>query len=149
MRPQIIQDLELEKYGFKYLPRNPSSFTPTLLDSSYGGKYLLLGDDAQANWNSIAQFSVKDADAFPKYEDFLGQVREILQPLLDSPLPSPMLPGTTGSWADKMRDLGTFGKLIQVGYKNRKVLVPFYELFTGPGLKIKAIYTFSFYFIVF
>lgn len=28
-RPQIIKELELEKYGFKYLPRNPSSFTPT------------------------------------------------------------------------------------------------------------------------
>jgi hypothetical protein len=25
LRPQIIKDLELEKYGFKYLPRNPSS----------------------------------------------------------------------------------------------------------------------------
>ena len=36
------------------------------------GKYLLLGEDAQDNWNSIAQFSVKDADAFVKYEVFLG-----------------------------------------------------------------------------
>ena len=37
-----------------------------------GGKYLILGDDAQENWNSIAQFSVKDADAFVQYEKFLG-----------------------------------------------------------------------------
>ena len=36
------------------------------------GKYLILGDDAKENWNSIAQFSVKDADAFIKYEEFLG-----------------------------------------------------------------------------
>ena len=36
------------------------------------GKYLILGDDAQENWNSIAQFSVKDANAFVKYEEFLG-----------------------------------------------------------------------------
>lgn len=29
MRPQIIRELGLEKHGFKYLPRDPSSFTPT------------------------------------------------------------------------------------------------------------------------
>lgn len=29
LRPQIISDLGLEKHGFKYLPRDPSSFTPT------------------------------------------------------------------------------------------------------------------------
>jgi hypothetical protein len=38
----------------------------------YIGKYLLLGEDAEENWDSIAQFSVKDADAFVKYELFLG-----------------------------------------------------------------------------
>ena len=71
LRPSIIKELELEKYGFKYLPRNPSSFTPTLTDSPHKGKYLLLGDDQKANWESIAQFSKHDADAFPMYEDFL------------------------------------------------------------------------------
>lgn len=29
LRPQIIKELELERHGFKYLPRDPSSFTPT------------------------------------------------------------------------------------------------------------------------
>ena len=36
------------------------------------GKYLILGDNTEENWNSIAQFSKKDADAFVKYEEFLG-----------------------------------------------------------------------------
>ena len=26
--PEIVQDLELEKYGYEVIPRNPSSFTP-------------------------------------------------------------------------------------------------------------------------
>ena len=39
----------------------------------FQGKYLILGDDAQENWNSIAQFSKKDADAYVKYEEFLGK----------------------------------------------------------------------------
>jgi hypothetical protein len=64
--------------------------TVTPLDA---GKYLMLGGDAEANWKSVAQvgacaecthrcvtnvrqFSVKDADALPKYEAFLDKVRQ-------------------------------------------------------------------------
>lgn len=77
LRPQIIADLELEKYGFKYLPRNPSSFTPTLRDSPYDGKYLMLGEDEDQNYKSIAQFSVNDAEAYPHYEAFLGESSQL------------------------------------------------------------------------
>ncbi len=127
MRPQIIQELELEKYGFKYLPRNPSSFTPTLNNSSYHGKYLMLGDDENANYDSIAQFSVRDADNFGKYEHFLGQARELIQPLLDSPLPNPMV----GNLKDRLRSMRTIKDLLSIGYQHRDILVDFYELLTG------------------
>src|SRR5829696_7632084 len=40
LRPEIIRDLELKKYGFEMLPRSPSSFTP-LPD----GRSLLMGPD--------------------------------------------------------------------------------------------------------
>lgn len=33
------------------------------------------------------QFSVKDADAYPEYEEFLGKIRELVNPLLDGPPP--------------------------------------------------------------
>ena len=46
-----------QKYGFKLLPRNPSSFTPSLVDGPLQGKYLLLGDDSAKNHASIAQVS--------------------------------------------------------------------------------------------
>jgi L-2-hydroxyglutarate oxidase LhgO len=42
------------------LPRNPSSFTPTL-----DGRYLLLGPDAAFNEAEIKKFSKKDALAYP------------------------------------------------------------------------------------
>jgi hypothetical protein len=87
LRPKIIQDLELEKYGFKYLARDPSSFTPTLASSPYRGKYLMLGENEKDNYKSIAQFSTKDAETYPQYEEFLGKVREVITPLLDNPLP--------------------------------------------------------------
>ena len=74
LRPQIIEDLELEKHGFKYLPRDPSSFTPSLVDGPLRGKHLMLWGDEAKTHASISQFSAKDADAFPLYEEFLGQV---------------------------------------------------------------------------
>jgi hypothetical protein len=74
LRPQIVSELGLETRGFKYLTRDPSSFTPTRLDSAYGGKSLILGSDSAANAASIAQFSQRDAEAFEHYEAFLGQV---------------------------------------------------------------------------
>jgi phytoene dehydrogenase-like protein len=131
-RPQIIVDLELEKYGFKYLPRNPSSFTPTRLNSAHEGKYLLLGESDVENSRSIAQFSQRDAEAFPKYEAFLGQIREIMQPLLDNAPPDL----TEGRIREKLRTLQTIGELASISYKNKDVLVPFYELFTGPAALI-------------
>lgn len=141
LRPQIIEDLQLHKHGFKYLPRNPSSFTPTKLDSHYGGKYLLLGDDASANWQSIAQFSTRDADNFEKYESMLGEVRELLQPLLDNPLPDPLalMPWDSRgamSWKERAHHVRTMGQLGRAAYRHRDVLVPFYELLTGPAQQI-------------
>eukprot|EP01034_Spumella_vulgaris_P021985 gene21985-28072_t len=132
LRPQIITDLELDKYGFKYLPRNPSSFTPTKLDSINGGKYLLLGESDAENCRSIAQFSQKDAKAYLKYEAFLGQIRDIMQPLLDNAPPDL----TEGGLREKMRTVKALSELASVGYRNRDVLVPFYELFTGPAAHI-------------
>lgn len=134
LRPQIIEELELKKRGFKYISRDPSSFTPTLLDSKYAGKYLMLGSNDQANWKSIAQFSECDADAYVKYEEFLGQVRDVLQPLLDAAPPT--LDPTKHSLKETAYNLSTLSQLARVGFRNREVLVPFYELFVGPATQL-------------
>ncbi len=128
LRPQIIQELGLEDRGFKYLPRDPSSFTPT---ATADGKSLILGSDEAANWRSIAQFSARDADAFPAYEAFLGQARELVEPLLDAAPPDPL--DTAASWAERRHTLATLSTLMSVGWKHRQALVPFYELFTAPA----------------
>ena len=62
LRPEIIRDLELKRYGFEMLPRNPSSFTPFP-----DGRYLLMGPDPELNRREVSKFSVKDADALPRY----------------------------------------------------------------------------------
>lgn len=132
LRPHIIKDLELEKYGFKYLPRNPSSFTPTKLESEYKGKYLLLGDDEKLNYESIAQFSKKDAEIFPKYEAFLSQIRDVMQPLIDHP-PFDLASLTNSNLPEKLRAVSKMKDAGVVMLQNKDVLASFYELFTGPA----------------
>ena len=87
--PEIVEELELEKHGYKVLPRNPSSFTP--FDD---GRYLFLGPDPQANHDEIKKFSENDARVFSDYEAFLERVAEQIEPVLSRrspdlfPLPS-------------------------------------------------------------
>src|SRR5579885_106310 len=77
-RPEIVRDLELRKFGFEMLPRDPSSFTPFP-----DGRSLLMGPDAALTRSEIARFSAKDADAYPRYEAFLSEIAEVLEPMLD------------------------------------------------------------------
>ena len=93
--PRIIEELELPRHGLEILPRNPSSFTPVP-----DGRFLLLGHDRKLNRESIAQFSEQDAAAYGRYEDFLTDVAERLEPLLIEPVPSlpPRLAETRTWW---------------------------------------------------
>lgn len=151
LRPHIIEDLKLQQYGFKYLPRDPSSFTPTKANSVYQGKYLLLGSNEHANYQSIAQFSSRDAENFPKYEEFLGErapdsslcccahinvclgkVRDIMQPIIDNPPIDPF----EGAFQERMQTMKAMEALSTQCIKHKDVLVPFYELFTGPATQL-------------
>ena len=132
LRPQIIAELNLKKYGFKYITRDPSSFTPTLLNSKYQGKYLLLGSSNEMNHKSISQFSTSDADAFTQYEHFLGQISNLIQPILDCPPPDL----TQGCIKEKLSTISNLNNIIKVGYKHKEILLPFYELLVGPATTI-------------
>ena len=83
--PEIIRDLRLKANGLAILPRSPSSFTP-LPD----GRSLTLGPDARLCRNEISKFSTKDADAWPKYNQLLERVAQVLEPLLSKAAPDPL-----------------------------------------------------------
>ena len=88
--PEIIRELRLAEYGFKVLPRSPSSFTP-LPD----GRSLLMGPEPGLNQREIAKFSTRDAESFPRYESLLERVAAALEPALSSPAPDVLpLPST-------------------------------------------------------
>src|SRR5438132_7633765 len=63
LRPEIIRDLELSRYGFELLPRSPSSFTPFP-----DGRFLLIGPDKTLTSAQLAEFSPRDAAAHPRHE---------------------------------------------------------------------------------
>merc|ERR1719506_2018869 len=92
------------EYGLEFLPRDPSSFTPTLLDGPHGGKSLMLWGDVEKTHESVRQFSERDADVLPEYEAFLDKVRDIIDPILDGP---PIdLQGKWRGRLDKIRRVG-------------------------------------------
>eukprot|EP00929_Paragymnodinium_shiwhaense_P033185 TRINITY_DN18267_c0_g3_i1.p1 TRINITY_DN18267_c0_g3~~TRINITY_DN18267_c0_g3_i1.p1 ORF type:complete len:588 (+),score=79.50 TRINITY_DN18267_c0_g3_i1:95-1858(+) len=131
LRPNIIKDLNLDKHGLTFLPRDPWSFTPSLMDGPYKGKSLMLWSDEEKSKTSIAQFSEADAEAFGEYEAFLGRVREFVDPMIDGP---PIdLSGRRQELLDKAKRAA---KLFTVGVRNRQTVVPFWELLTGPAMPL-------------
>jgi phytoene dehydrogenase-like protein len=77
LRPDIIHELELVRYGF--LPiLMPSSFAPM-----ENGDYLLLGPDRDENIREIMRHSAHDADAMDRYEHDMERVCHLLKPLFD------------------------------------------------------------------
>jgi phytoene dehydrogenase-like protein len=93
-RPEIIRDLRLKDYGFELVERNPSSFTPFA-----DGRHLFLGPDQQANLREIAKFSLRDAEAFPKYEKMLERVAAVVEPTIVQTPPNIVRPGIRGLWS--------------------------------------------------
>src|SRR5881398_1828390 len=74
---QIVRDLNLERYGYEVLPRDPSSFTPFP-----DGRSLMMGPDLERTRNEIAKFSKRDAERYPQYEAMLERVAAVVEPTL-------------------------------------------------------------------
>ncbi|XP_064519115.1 pyridine nucleotide-disulfide oxidoreductase domain-containing protein 2 isoform X7 [Pseudopipra pipra] len=111
LRPQIYAELELQRHGLRVLPRDPYSFTPLLEDRS-PPRSLLLGHNMAQNQQQIAQFSQKDAQAYPEYEAFMGGMVSALDPLLDSPPVDTAALGK-GSLLQQLRNLRALWPLLQ------------------------------------
>ncbi len=83
LRPEIIQDLELAKFGFEVHPFDPQFFLPFP-----NGDSILLWNDNERNHKELARFSKKDADAYPKYVAFWTDVMELIEAMvLEAPPP--------------------------------------------------------------
>jgi len=105
-RPEIIRDLDLKRYGFEAIERDPASFSPFL-----DGRYLMLGRGIARDVEEIAKFSARDAAAYPKYEAMLERVAAVVEPTLTQIPPNVLRPGigdllNLGSMARGMQKMG-------------------------------------------
>jgi phytoene dehydrogenase-like protein len=76
MPPTILRELELEKHGYKIHPQGPY-FAP-----APDGRALALSEHPRKLREQISQFSKRDADAYERWETWLGSLAEVLAPLL-------------------------------------------------------------------
>jgi phytoene dehydrogenase-like protein len=72
LRPEVVRDLELERYGYEPLLLENSLY----LDAS--GDYLLLNGDEAHDRAEFARFSDTDYDAYLAFEESVEQVGDIL-----------------------------------------------------------------------
>src|SRR5215470_2130533 len=75
--PTIINDLQLERHGYKIFPMGPyyQAFPE-------GGSIKLYADDAKRNYAEVSKWSTKDADAMPRWDAWLAGLADVLGPLL-------------------------------------------------------------------
>jgi len=109
MPPTIIRELNLKRHGYDVTP-----FGPYYQAFPDGRSITVYADDARKSYDSIAQFSKKDADTLPKWEAWLKGVSDVLGPLLLSVPPKvgsmafgDLIASAQTAW--KLRRLGTRG----------------------------------------
>ncbi|HVG36440.1 MAG TPA: NAD(P)/FAD-dependent oxidoreductase, partial [Thermoplasmata archaeon] len=89
LRPEIVRDLDLARFGYEVHAFDPQFFLPFP-----DGDSMLLWNDAERNHKELARFSKKDAAAYPKYVAFWTDVMELIEAMvLESPPPLPDLLG--------------------------------------------------------
>lgn len=118
LRPEIIAELDLVRYGFMPLYMR-SHFAP--MDN---GDYFLLGPDAAINRQEIARHSRADVDGMERFEHDTARVRQFLRPLFDSAPPN--LFRKAPEDADEVRWL-----LKHLGSADTKVIHDSVRLLTG------------------
>jgi phytoene dehydrogenase-like protein len=83
LRPEIIRDLELHRYGFDAYVKDPQMFVPFP-----DGNYLFLRANTEKTIEGIHHLSPHDAEAYPKFLRFFDRASAILNPILLEEPPS-------------------------------------------------------------
>jgi phytoene dehydrogenase-like protein len=105
MPPTIIRELDLTRHGYDVTP-----FGPYFQAYPDGRAVTVYADDAQKSFDSISQFSKRDAETMPKWEAWLKGVADVLGPLLLQ------VPPKVGSMA-----LGDLLATAKTAWKTRKL----------------------------
>ncbi len=79
MPPTILRELELERHGYKVFPQH-GYFVPY----RDGRTLQMFEHDPRRRHEQIAQFSRRDADAYERWDTWLGSLADVLGPLLST-----------------------------------------------------------------
>ena len=82
--PQVVRDLDLPRYGYHVYPLDPAYFAPF----PDGSGFLLWDDPARAGGGD-RQDQRTDGKAYPEYSRELGELADLVRPLLYRTPPDP------------------------------------------------------------
>ena len=99
MQERIIRELNLPAYGYQVYAKDPAFFTPFP-----DGRHLTMWQDRARTCEEIAKFSRKDAEIYPKYEDFVEKLAQFAERML---LRTP--PNFVGTDFSDLKSLGQLG----------------------------------------
>jgi phytoene dehydrogenase-like protein len=97
LQERVIDDLELERFGYRVYPKDPAFFSPFP-----DNRYLFFWQDNEKTLTEIAKFSARDADRYPKYEAHLERLARIVESLLLT-IPPEFPPNRFADWIDWLR----------------------------------------------
>jgi phytoene dehydrogenase-like protein len=116
MPRRIIDDLRLERHGYKVYPMGPSYYA-----FPDGRSLVITGTDERSDHESMARFSRKDAEAYPGWRRWLGELAAIMEPLLlttpprlGSRRPGDLLEQLKLAWRMRGLDVSRVGELTRL-----------------------------------
>lgn len=95
----VAQELELHKYGLKYLPCDPVAFCP-----HPDGKYFLAHQSVEKTCAEIARYSDRDAQRYREYTQYWQSLVSAIAPMFNAP-PTALLDITSNFEPENFKDL--------------------------------------------
>jgi len=74
---KVVRDLELRRFGYEVLPKDPAYFAPHL-----DGRHLFMYADQRRTCAELARFSPRDAAQYPAYEQFIERLARFVEAML-------------------------------------------------------------------
>jgi phytoene dehydrogenase-like protein len=77
LQDRIVRELELERFGYLVDPKDPAFFS-VFPD----GRHFFMWQDDRKTLDEIAKFSKRDAETYPRFEQYLEKLAKVVESLL-------------------------------------------------------------------
>lgn len=100
LQQKIVDDMQLEKYGYHVDPKDPAFFSPFP-----DGRYFFTWQDSAKTLAEVAKFSKRDAERMPAFDEQLERLAKLIESLL-LVCPPPFPPKALGEWIEYLKLAG-------------------------------------------